>query len=134
MHDPDYNAYKISEKRVEDYKVVSELLKMNAIQGTKSQLPDDARLREKGKNQLALEGMEDSVKTDGSSANVGTGRGRGGRVGGVFDGADKKSEGFGDLSSSDVNAEDYKNVPTVSSRMRARKRTNRFYVFYIMYV
>ena len=34
-------------------------------------------------------------------------------MGGVFDGADKKSEGFGDLSSSDVNAEDYKNVPTV---------------------
>ena len=112
-HDPDYNATAKFQKTVEDYKVVSELSKMNAIPGTKSQLPDDARLREKGKNLMALEGMGGFSKTDGSSANLGTGRGRGGRVGGVFDGADKKSEGFGDLSSSDVNVEDYKNVPSV---------------------
>ena len=112
-HDPDYNATAKFQKTVEDFKVASELLKMNPLPGTKSQLPDDARLREKGKNLMALEGLGGFSKTDGSSANMGSGRGRGGRLGGVFDGADKKSEGFGDLSSSDVQVEDLKNVPAV---------------------
>ena len=118
------------QKTVEDYKVVSELLKMNAIPNEKSSWRPRHVER---KNQLAWR-MGGFSETDGSSANVGTGRGRGGRVGGVFDGADKKSEGFGDLSSSDVMPRTTRMYPQFSSRMRARKRTNRFYVFYIMYV
>jgi len=114
-HDPDYNATPKFQKTVEDFKVVSDLLKMNPLPGTKSQLPDDAKLREKGKNVMALEGMGGFNKTDGSAiGNSGSGRGRGGRVGGVFDGADKRSEGFGDLadSSCSSNLEDYKDIPT----------------------